>query len=521
MTYLVSLDWDKEAFTVGEGGLSSNPEIQSEASAGTGEELPAPSILEVPLTSPHLQGDSISPRLTHRETLRFFSPLAFSWLFMAIESPIALSAISRLPDPLVSTAAFFMMMGIAIWIESPVIDLLSTSVTLATDSKRYATISRFVWVLMGLVTLTHFTVVATPLYGFVSGSILNLSPEVSEATRLGLLIMTPWSAVIGWRRYLQGVLIRFGHTKAVGLGTASRLVTMATVTYGLFFTVELPSIAIVAIGLIASVAADAAFAHWSSRRIVRTMFGKERRPKRWFNLGSRRSEIVPSALGVEPVPEDAPLSFRELAAFHTPLTLTTMVMLVGSPLIGAFLFRTASPVLATAGWQVATTLLFLLRTVLFALPEVVIALYDRPDGPRVLRSFCMCAGAIASAVLLLFSFTGLDSVFFERVLGADPASSRFAHLCVLLCALTPLINAAQSYFRGELTKWRQTRVRLWAVLIGMSVLVASLLTCLSLGVRAEWMIATSLTLSMASEAVFLRLRAAAVAALTPPPAPAA
>ena len=69
--------------------------------------------------------------LTSRTILRFYYPLALSWLFMAIESPIAIIILSRLPGSEVATAAFLIMMGLALWIESPVIDMLSTSTTLA------------------------------------------------------------------------------------------------------------------------------------------------------------------------------------------------------------------------------------------------------------------------------------------------------------------------------------------------------------------------------------------------------
>ena len=50
-----------------------------------------------------------------------------------------------------------------------------------------------------------------------------------EPARIGLMIMTPWTWSIAYRRYHQGVLIRFGHSKAVGAGTAVRLTADALV----------------------------------------------------------------------------------------------------------------------------------------------------------------------------------------------------------------------------------------------------------------------------------------------------
>src|SRR5258705_5146318 len=39
--------------------------------------------------------------------------------------------------------------------------------------------------------------------------------------------MTPWTLAIGYRRFQQGVLIRFGRAREVGLGTGVRLATNA------------------------------------------------------------------------------------------------------------------------------------------------------------------------------------------------------------------------------------------------------------------------------------------------------
>jgi len=67
----------------------------------------------------------------------------------------------------------------------------------------------------------------TPLYALVVFGLLRPPPEVVEPARLGLRIMTPWTMAIAYRRYQQGVLIRFGRSRAVSLGTAVRLVTIA------------------------------------------------------------------------------------------------------------------------------------------------------------------------------------------------------------------------------------------------------------------------------------------------------
>jgi progressive ankylosis protein len=389
------------------------------------------------------------PLLTNRHILRFYSPLAISWIFMAIEAPISISVISRLPDAKVNTAAFLILMSLAIWIESPVIDLLSTSTTLAKSRRSYTVLSRFVWWLIAWVTLVHGLIAFTPLYGVVTEGILGVPPEVSQAARPGMMILLLWSAFIGWRRYLQGILIRFGQTRLVGLGTGVRVSTMALSSVALFYGTRLSSITIAAIALMLSVAAEAMFAHWASRRVI--------------------SKNLTAA------PEEGPeLSIPKLAKFHLPLTATTMVMLMGGPVVSAALARTPDAVLSLAAWQVGATLLFLMRTIVFALPEVVITLYRDAATARTLSRFCAGVGLGASAVVLLLSLTGADTAFFLGVLKTKPEVATVAHVAFLAGCLTPFVGALQSYVRGMLTAHHLTASRLLAVLVSMAVLIAGL-----------------------------------------------
>ncbi len=400
------------------------------------------------------------PELTQRRILRFYSPLAVSWIFMAIESPIAIALVSRMPDARVNTAAMLVMFSLALWIESPVIDLLSTSTTLATSRGNYVALSRFVWWLMGGVTLVHGLLALTPLFDVVVFGLLGLEPSVGEATRDGLALMLPWSAMIGWRRYLQGILIRNGRTRLIGFGTGVRVATMAGSCGALMaFAPSMNSTAIAAIALIASVTAEALFIHWASRETIRASFA--------HGSGAEASQ---------------PISMRRLRSFHFPLTATTMVMMLGLPLVAAGLARAPDSMLALAAWQVASTLLFLARTIVFALPEVVIALVRSDSSASVLRSFCVRVGMATSGFVAAVWMLGLDRWFFTHALRAQPEVADVARLAFGAGLLLPILGAFQSYYRGMLTSRHLTSARLWAMLSGMSALSVLLV----LGVQLRW-----------------------------------
>lgn len=397
--------------------------------------------------------------LTHPRIFRFYYPLALSWVFMSLESPISIALISRMALPKENTAVFLMLMGLALWIESPVIDLLSTSTTLCRDRQSFAVVSRFVWTVMAWCTVAHAVLAFTPLYDWVVRDLLSQPQVVVEELRVPFALMIPWSAFIGWRRYRQGILIRTGRTRSVGLGTGLRLTTMTIVGFALYLSGGLSGASVAACALIASVGAEAIFAHWASREAVREL------PE------------VDSAVEAR-----GTLTIGRLARFHLPLTATTMVMLSTFPVIGKALAQSSQPVLHLAAWQVASTLVWMHRTVVFALPEVVIALYRSPSSLPRLRSFSLIVGAASTGLLALLWATRLDVTFFTRVLGTKLDAAETAHQGIGLCLLLPVVGAMHSYARGSLTARHQTMPRLIAVFVGSAVLVAGLWV----GLQAGW-----------------------------------
>src|SRR3990172_12897385 len=101
--------------------------------------------------------------------------------------------------------------------------LLSASTAVCKDWDSYRKVFRFMMVVSAGLTLIHLGVAFTPLYDLVARSLLGAPEEIIEPGRLGLQIMLPWSWAIAYRRFHQGVLIRFDHSNTVGIGTTIRL----------------------------------------------------------------------------------------------------------------------------------------------------------------------------------------------------------------------------------------------------------------------------------------------------------
>lgn len=397
-----------------------------------------------------------APTLTYRKVWALYFPLALSWLFMGLEGPIAVKVISLVgqgrPIEEVWTAAFNALLAIALFVESPVIDLLATSTTLTKGARSYRIISRFALLMMALCTAAHLFVLIPPVYNWIAR---DYTPAVRAELWLPLLIMLPWSPAIGWRRYKQGILIRFGETRVVSVGTFIRVSMMAMTGFGLAYFSSLSGIMITACSLIASVVSEAIYIHFAARGAIARHLGEE---------------------------DEGAWDTKRLAGFHLPLTVTTMMQLGTNLMITQALAQAIDRGTSWPAYQVALTLMWLQRAVLYALPEIVITLHGRPGADRLLWRFSATVAASMSGLMMLLAFTGLDRLFFIHVLGKSPVIAEASHQVFLLSSLIPLIIGAQCYVRGVLTALHETRPRMRAVFFGLITMAG----IMWLGLNQDW-----------------------------------
>lgn len=423
---------------------------------------------------------AVEPSTTSAYTRRFwtiFLPLALSWSFMAVEAPLAMAVLGQAPDARLNAAALLVVFGIAIFLESPVIDLLSTCTTLGTHRKNYVVLSGFTWMMMAWVTVMHAAVTLTPLYDLVTLELLKVNPNVANAAHLPLILMIPWSACVGWRRSLQGFMIRHGNTRPISLGTFVRIATMAAVGFGTVAFTSLNGLVCVAVSLVCAVFAEAMFIHFASRPTIADL---------------------PEGDG------ETPVSYRRLFSFHLPLTASTAVMLTSTLFVTGALNLVPSQVLALAAWQTANATIFLFRASAFALPEAVISLWA-PETKRLTARLCLYVGSVLSGLMLLFHVTTLDRQVFVHLYNTKNDQALMAGVAMLSTSLLPLVNAIASYYRGALTANHVT----WARLVAIAASLGALALCLQFGVTQQWVgvvvAGVSVTVSAVVETVALAL----------------
>lgn len=439
-----------------------------------------------------MKPEGMHPSLTLSRIARTWWPLAASWLLMGAELPALSAIVARLPDPEVNLAAYGgVVFPLALIIESPVIMLLAASTALSKDWASYRKIWHYMMAAGAALTALHVLVAFTPLYYVVARGILGVPEAIVEPARVGLMIMTPWTWAIAYRRFNQGVLIRFGHSRSVGIGTAIRLTADLAVLLTGLVVGTIPGIVVATVAVAAGVVTEAVFA------------------------GVRVRPVLRDELKVQP-PVEPPLTYQAFFAFYIPLVFTSLLTLLAQPIGSASVSRMPQPLASLAAWPVVGGLVFMARGLGIAFNEVVVALLDEPGARFALRRFTLILALGTTAVLALVAATPLSVLWFQRVSALSPELAAMARLGLWVALPMPALSTLQSWYQGAILHSRRTR----GITESVVVFLLTIATVLSAGVA--WGQVTGLYVGLAgmviatlAQTAWLRWRARPTLARAP------
>lgn len=295
--------------------------------------------------------------LTQRKILKFWSPLAATWLMMAVEGPYLAAIIARLPEAKLNLAAYGIAYALALVIEAPVIMLLSASTALVTDRQSFLKLRRFTYALSAFITILMLLIISPPTFHFISKTIMDLPDTVADLTHQALIFLIPWPAAIGYRRFYQGILIRNNLTRRVAYGTVIRLLTMSLCAFLLFRQKTVAGAYVGAAALSLGVVCEAI----ASRLMVYGLIKK-----------IKADEIAESSTNDRP-------TYRSIWIFYYPLMLTSLMGLAVQPLVTFFVGHSRLAIESLAVLPVANSLVFLFRSLGLSYQEVSVALLGREN----------------------------------------------------------------------------------------------------------------------------------------------
>ncbi len=370
--------------------------------------------------------------LSLKQILKTWWPLAASWLLMGIEGPALSAVMARLAEPEINLAAYGgVVFPLSLIIESPIIMLLAASTALSRDRDSYRWLHRFMMISGAVLTAIHVLVAFTPTYYLIVRNLLAVPEEIVQPARIGLMIMTPWTWSIAYRRFQQGVMIRFGHSRAVGLGTMVRLLSGGMVLLLGYWLGTVDGIIVACTAQALGVVSEATYAGLRVRPILKYQV-------RYTGPTDR-------------------ITWRLFAGFYLPLAMTSLLALAWQPIGSAALSRMGRPLESLAVWPVVSGLVFMLRTFGMAYNEVVVALLDRTGSFGKLQRFSVLL-LLGSALLhLLIAATPLSILWFAGVSALPFSLVEIARTGFWIALPIAPLTVLQSWYQGTIVAGKKTR----------------------------------------------------------------
>lgn len=388
--------------------------------------------------------------VTTRSIFKTWWPLAASWMLMALELPAINIVITRLVNPEIHLAAYgSLVFPLALLIEAPIIMLLAASTALCSDWETYRKVRRFMHMLSASLTAIHALIAFTPIYGWIARDILSAPDEIIGPARIGMMITLPWTWAIAYRRFNQGVLIRFGHSLAVGFGTIVRLLADCSVLAIGYVIGTIQGTAVATATIIAGVLFEALYVGLRVRPVLR--------------------DQLPATSN-----EHEPFTYRGFLTFYIPLSLTSLIFLGARPIFSAGVGRMFDPLNSLAVLPVITSLTFMFRAGGVAYSEVVIAMIGRNGAYAAMRRFVVGLISIMTIGILLIAATPLGSIWFGRITGLSDELLSIARTGLWLALLLPGLSALQSWFQGIVMHHKRTNAITEAVILYLTVTMAIL-----------------------------------------------
>ncbi|MGJ3239716.1 MAG: hypothetical protein ACFE0Q_13480 [Anaerolineae bacterium] len=417
--------------------------------------------------------------LTQRKIFWFWLPLAFSFLLMIFEGPWIQGVIARQDDAALQLAAFGLVVGMAVLIETPVIMFLAVGSALTRDAQSYRVLSRYVLIINVLLTILSALMALTPLLDWYLGGLLNIPQNLIDETRTPMTILILWTWFIGHRRFHQGILINHGRTQTITIGTVIRIVASAGVAIGLGIWGQWSGAVIGAWSLMAAVTVEMIYVYIISRPDIARL------------------------QAIELAPDVTPLTLKRVMKFHLPLAVTATMSWFILPLTQRGLAQADNAVDALAAYPVIYSIMMVMRSGGVAWQEAVIALNKGEQEKLALQKFTVMLGISTSVILLLFAISPAIEFYAGIILNVPERLIPLIVLGTTFAILTPLLSTAQSYLRALLMKQDNTNPIYQAMMLGFLVTVGALWGGIELGFAAIPVALSALTLGITLELLYL------------------
>ena len=370
---------------------------------------------------------------------------------MAVEGPFLTSLTARLDNPKENLAAFGVAFSLAWLFEAPIVMMMTASLRLVKSRQNLLFLKKFNYTLCAIISLTFLIAVTPSGWQLLSKTILSLSDNISNIAWNAIVVLLPWPALIGYRRFYQGILISHGKSKFLLYGTIIRVCAMLLFAFLGSQIDFLVGIQKVTVALTGGVLAEAI----AARILVRP--------------------YIENLMKVETNEDYEALNYTEVVNFYYPLALTAMMSIAIQPLITASVNYGEFPLKSLAVLPVVNAFIFIFKCFPLSLQEAYISLIEKNESNfKKLSKYTFVIILSLSLFLTLVVVTPLYKVWFSKVNGLSTELVTFARASLAVIIWHPIISVFHSFNRSAAIHYKKTKFISNATLLELGFILLSL-----------------------------------------------
>lgn len=417
--------------------------------------------------------------ITKKKLFLSWLPLAIMWIVMATEQPMITSFISRLSDATNQLAAFGYSFALALFIEGPVVQMLSAGTAVVKSISSYKKILKIMNALAILTTFFHLLFCIPVVFNFTAINIFGLPSQLIDSAYWCFVLMIPWSPTIGYRRLWQGVMIKHNRSKYVPMVMYIRLILAFVVLFiGLRLNIMRGALLgglTLSLGVISGMISSYIFAK--------------------------------PALDKLPKTDSENLNLKQMVHFYIPLAITSWITLGIRPLLNLGITKGLFPIESLAVWPVVLAYLFLYTSISQSIQEIIIAEYNK-ENLRTIKSFVnTVAISLTIFYIVVYFIKPLWGLWFIKVSKLPSELLIYLPVSLGVLAFLPFLSANIALYRATLVAQRQTKSITIGVFINIGTLLISIMIFpLIFKTAGVYIAAISYALSFLFEVIFLFLR---------------
>ncbi len=354
------------------------------------------------------------------ELLRFFAPLAVTWMLMMFTHTIISAGLARTSNPTIATAAYAIALSFGDIFEAPLVMIRQTGIAFITGRESFQTVRQ-----VTLVTIAVFMVIVSaiayipPLTRFTFQNILGVTDDLYTAAVLGFRVTMFFPLVSGLRSLYQSVILVNRRTIYISLGVIVRVIFVALVVYGLVRTGLVPGVLVGAIAIVGAVLAEAIPAYHFGSRLLQPDTG-------------------------------TPIAKQTVWRFYLPLIASSLFVTMGKPFINAGLTRMPQATVSLAAFSVASSLAGILISPSHNIHQLTMVFGRSRQNLPLVRKFAISFSLLTTGLLLLVSFSPLGTWILTGLINIPQEMLAPTQLALSVLTCFPLLIGWLEYNTGIL-----------------------------------------------------------------------